>query len=332
MRRSKKNLYLVAFIFSLLLHFSSAIVVYFKPTPRLTSNTIEITVAEPEKKRTFKNENMKDNAKQIVEQSDRRINDEKDVNAKYLSRFDQKVVQETKAVQNGKFQNDAKQGPAPKNSTTKSEQAHLNEKNAPKTIATHSKAPTMQDAEGLPTLAALKPQFHWDKPEVGLPNPGPVSQTDDHLKDVETGPQTLLSSREFVYYSYYSRIKDRLRIFWEPKIKEKVTRIFMSGRHIASNEDKITRLVITLDEMGKLIRVQVLGESGLKDLDDAAIEAFQQAAPFPNPPTGIVDKDRTIKIRWDFILEANSGIFQPGHSVAGNDSIPTRAAAPPTGD
>ena len=321
MRRWQKNLYLMAFLVSLMLHFGSAIVVYFRPPPRTLHAPIEITIVDPNKNHPNQIENLKNDARQIVEQSEKRINDEKDPKAKFLSRFDQRVAHETRAVQTGKFQNDAKQGAAPKNAATKSEQLHPNQKNAPKTVATKARPTTFDNVDGLPTLAALKPQFHWDKPEVGLPNPGPVSQTDDHLKDIETGPQTLLSSREFLYYSYYTRIKDRLRIFWEPKIKEKVSRIFLAGRHIASNEEKITRLVITLDEGGKLIRVQVLGESGLKDLDDAAVEAFQQAAPFPNPPSGIVDKDKTIKIRWDFILEAGSSVYQIDKKImASNDS------------
>ena len=45
------------------------------------------------------------------------------------------------------------------------------------------------------------------------------------LKDVDEGPQTILNTREFVYYSYYSRIKSKLQQFWEPKIKEKMTHI-----------------------------------------------------------------------------------------------------------
>jgi TonB family protein len=97
-----------------------------------------------------------------------------------------------------------------------------------------------------------------------------------------------------------------------------VNRLFMSGRHIASNEEKITKLVITLDNKGVLIKVQVMGSTGLQDLDDAAVEAFQLAAPFPNPPKGIVDADGTIKIRWDFILEANNSILNHKHSVAFN--------------
>jgi protein TonB len=54
----------------------------------------------------------------------------------------------------------------------------------------------------------------------------------------------------------------------------------------------------------------VVGPSGLTDLDDAAVEAFRAAAPFPNPPNGIVEGDGLIRIRWDFILEAR--LDRPG--------------------
>jgi protein TonB len=251
-------------------------------------------------------------ATQIVEQSEKQINKEVDEKAKYLSRFNQKVVRETKAAHSGKFQNESHQGPAPKaeqNQMTQNAQPQQTP-TAQKLLNPKSQKPSSTSESGLPKLANLMPKFEWNKARSGVENPGPVSQTDDHLKDVQTGAETILSSREFVYYAYYSRIKDRLRLYWEPKIKEKMNRIFASGRKIASEEDRITKLVIVLDQAGKLIKVQVLSESGLKDLDDAAIEAFQAAAPFPNPPKGIIESDGTIKIRWDFVIEAQNDLFK----------------------
>lgn len=262
--------------------------------PIQKNESIEITIIDP----TAPKEVVPNNAKQIVEQEDKQINDEIDANAKFLSRFNQKVTEETKARKSGAFRNATGEGVAKKTQTQKAPQ-EVHPEVAKKTVP----AQEIDHKGGLPTLSQLKPRFEWEKVEVGVANPGVESQSDDHLKEVKEGPQTLLSSREFVYYSYYARIKDRLRMFWEPKIKDKIRKIFMSGRHIAS-ESRTTSLVITLDRGGKLVRVQVLGESGLKDLDDAAIEAFQAAAPFPNPPQGIIESDGTIKIRWDFVLEA----------------------------
>jgi protein TonB len=293
---------------------SAGLTIFLKRSFNTTKDkSVEVVIVDKNSKDDFKN-----NAKQIVEQSEKRINDEIDEKAKYLSRYNQRVAEQTKAQNNGKFQNDAKMGEAKKNvANQKVQETPKVTANTPKTKQRALKAYPDGDIP-LPKLADLKPQFHWDKVPAGVENPGPQSQTDDFLKDLKTGPQTLLTSREFVYYSYYSRIKERLRLFWEPKIKEKVTRILASGRHIASNEEKITKLIITLDKNGVLIRVQVLGASGLQDLDDAAIEAFQSAAPFPNPPTGIIETDGTIKIRWDFILEANSDLLRVGQDMAVN--------------
>ena len=130
-----------------------------------------------------------------------------------------------------------------------------------------------------------------------------VSQNDDYLKDVVAGAETLLKTREFVYYSYYNRIKKKLKQHWEPRIQEKIVKILRKGRKIASVNDKITHLVITLDEHGELKRIQVKQASGYNDLDDAAIEAFRAAAPFPNPPKGIVTGRGEVQIPWSFVLE-----------------------------
>jgi protein TonB len=82
-----------------------------------------------------------------------------------------------------------------------------------------------------------------------------------------------------------------------------MTNLFQQGRSIASARDRITKLLIVLNPAGTLVNVQVLSDSGVRDLDDAAIEAFRAAAPFPNPPKGIIETDGTVKIRWDFVLE-----------------------------
>jgi TonB family protein len=124
------------------------------------------------------------------------------------------------------------------------------------------------------------------------------------LKDIQSGEQTVLNTREFRYYTYYSRIRRQLSHHWEPKVKEKLSRIFRQGRRIASDKDHITKLLIILNPQGELVKVQVVGASGVHDLDDAATEAFRSAAPFPNPPAGIVESDGYVKIRWDFVLES----------------------------
>jgi TonB family protein len=262
--------------------------------------------------------------KQIVETDKTRINDEIDPKAKFLSQFNQRVIKETRAAKTGKFTNDAGQGrqqaaaaPPKTPETSESEKDELkpsdNSEAASDLIQSESKTYESGDVAVAPRKGLQKFNPTFRKLPV-VPDPtaeqkatgdgNEVSRTDDHLKDIPTGMQTMLSTREFVYYSYYNRIKDKLRQYWEPKIKEKFEKTIREGRQIASEGDKITKVVIILNEKGTLIGVQILSASGVVDLDDAAVEAFRAAAPFPNPPKGIVEEDGTIKIRWDFVLEA----------------------------
>src|SRR5690606_36598685 len=142
----------------------------------------------------------------------------------------------------------------------------------------------------LPSLKKLTPSFQANHVSKNLgdgPSDLAQSQSDDHLKNVKSGLQTLRSTREFVYYSYYSRIKDQIRQHWEPSVREKVKVIYKQGRNIASARYRVTQVIVVLDKNGDLIRVDVLSNRGVVDIDEAAVEAFEHAAPFPNPPQGM---------------------------------------------
>jgi protein TonB len=252
--------------------------------PHRENQDVEITYTDPNAKHL-------EVLKQIVEQKDR-LNEDKDDKAKYLSKFDQKVIKETKAQNTGAFNNTVAGGAAGQPEQAK-KQARKDNKKA-------------NEKGELPSLKDLSPTFAPtpQTAEQQAPRPGEEARTDDYLKDVQKGLQTILSTREFVYFSYYSRIKEQISQYWEPSVREKVKIIYRQGRTIASAHDRVTQLLIVLDRNGNLIRVEILGHSGVLDLDDAAVSAFQSAAPFPNPPKGMIEGDGTIKIRWDFILES----------------------------
>ncbi len=231
---------------------------------------------------------------QIVEQQ-KRLNEEKDEDSRFLSAFDQQVLKQTRAERSGQFKNTAKGG-------HKDEGQKDGDK---KEKAEVDKRVRKREKGELPDLKDLAPKFALNPGPKGLTvDNGDPSQTDDYLKDVQSGLQTLLSTREFIYYSYYNRIKEALRQHWEPNVREKVKIIYRKGRNIASAKDRVTQVLVTLDSTGELIKIEVISRSGVESLDEAATEAFKSAAPFPNPPSGMVEKDGTIKIRWDFVLEA----------------------------
>lgn len=132
--------------------------------------------------------------------------------------------------------------------------------------------------------------------------PGDNSPT-EYIKGFEHSDRTVLNTKEFVYYGYFKRIKDRLDVVWGDLLKAQVDRVYRMGRSIASDMDHTTRLVVVLDPRGEIKNVQLVEPSGTTDLDDTAIKAFNKAGPFPNPPKGIVEADGFIRIHWDFVLK-----------------------------
>lgn len=276
-----------ALIFSIVLHLVILLllVIQEKKKQELADQAIEVKWVDLE---TLEEMEL-DKKAQIVQQDDKSVNEaipEKDYK---LSKNNQDVAKETKAEKNGEFQNRKNRVEAPQKKPTPQVAV------SPKQKLLNQLKPSLFDSQYSAAKIAPPP-----KPAL---TGAEVSQNDDYLKDVAAGAETLLKTREFVYYSYYNRIKSKLRQHWEPRIKKKIVKILRKGRRIASTNDKITRLVITLDENGELKRIQVKNASGYNDLDDAAIEAFRAAAPFPNPPQGIITKSREVEIPWDFVLE-----------------------------
>jgi TonB family protein len=289
-KRRKFSPIVVFFIISILTHVSIFLSILLSKEPaRLTPpEIVEVNYIEPPPPTPKAPPPV---VHQIVEQKER-LNDEKDKDAKYLSQFDQKVIKETRTENSGKFNNTVAGGASPSR-----------QKNA----KDEKKQTKSAEEKGeLPTLRDLSPQFSPTQGDTAKPaeTAGEAPATDDYLKDVQKGIQTILSTREFVYYSYYARIKAQISKYWEPNVRERVKIIYRTGRSIASAHDRVTQLLIVLNSEGELIRVEVLGQSGVQDLDNAAVEAFRSAAPFPNPPKGMIEKDGTVKIRWDFILES----------------------------
>ncbi|QDK36482.1 TonB family protein [Bdellovibrio sp. NC01] len=255
-------------------------------------------------------------ANQIVEQNENSVNEKEPVDSRFLSAKNQVVTKQTIAVDKGQFQNLKKAAPpksGPKGDGKVKEQAKES------TEATHERV-AKDLFKSFDPSEALERQKKRDQAQAakeagqGLGNGdgsevakdgADASRTNDYIKDVDQGLETMLNTREFKYYSYYNRIRRQLAQHWEGRVRDKLSKMFKEGRNPASTgQDRVTKLMIVLNDKGTLVRVQVLMDSGVQDLDDAAIDAFRAAAPFPNPPKGIIEGDGTVKIRWDFVLES----------------------------
>ncbi len=256
---------------------------------------------------------------QLVEQKIQNPQDKAPKEAKFLSKNNQKVEKETQAKRTGKFNESDSQNPY--SAPTQASPSILQKPNPqqlakqpppqarPKTASTQT--PTKNNPLGL-----LGIEENWTQPQfkpkqltsglqapgsAGSPNLGP-SQSEDFLPDTEKGSSTRLNSKKFVYYGYFMRIRDQLRGHWNPKVRYKVRLLHRQGRQVALESDKMTSVRVTLDPGGFVKKIELLKSSGIPDFDDAALTAFRDASPFPNPPKGL-SKDTKIQFFWDFVVQ-----------------------------
>jgi TonB family protein len=124
--------------------------------------------------------------------------------------------------------------------------------------------------------------------------------SNDHIRDVPKGEETLLNSKEFRYATFFNRVKRGVSDHWNPG--EVYLRHDPYG-NIYGVKDRYTVLNVVLDSEGKLSDVSVARSSGVGFLDDEAISAFQLASPFPNPPHGLLENDGLIRFQFGFFFE-----------------------------
>jgi protein TonB len=130
-----------------------------------------------------------------------------------------------------------------------------------------------------------------------------LSATNDYVEEVALGDFTHLNTVEYKHYGFFHRIRQKLEQFWGNTLHEKANTIFRSGRRLPASENLITSLQVTLNTQGEIIGVKIMGTSGVKELDDAAIESFNKAGPFPNPPQDLLVNGKAT-IEWGFVVNS----------------------------
>ena len=298
----QRSKFTIGIIFSLLLHALLIVVAItiakFQPPKQATPNTVFVDLpTTPSAKFPNFAQAEKEKAKQIAE-SEKADNKTPSKDAKYLGERSQTVAQETKAKRVDTFRKGSTA-----NETKAGKGLSFKDLAEPSNTRIFS-PPTKLEAEGY-----RKEQERIAKNEAGgdgrpLNEAQDSSSTNDYLKDVKEGDRTLLNTKEFIYFGYYQRIKRSLEVAWTSKLRNTLDSYGIGGRQLANNNNYVTGLIVVLDRAGRVTGVQVLQRSGAKDLDQAAIDAFNQAGPFPDPPSSLVDEKGEIHIRWDFILQS----------------------------
>lgn len=149
--------------------------------------------------------------------------------------------------------------------------------------ADQSPPPSMSDSlELTPSLAAMSDAVGG----TGL----------DNLGDLNEGERTLLTTARWLHAPFFQRVKRQVEQYWHPDV---AFRHHDPGGHVYGYRDRETVVRVVLNAEGVLETLYVLRASGAQFLDDEALQAIEQAAPFPNPPRGLVD-ERTQQIVFTF--------------------------------
>ena len=141
-----------------------------------------------------------------------------------------------------------------------------------------------------------------------------LSQTIDFLPRVAPGSHTLLNTKEFTYYSYFSRMNEQLYWRWVQYFRKEMP-ISLIKRNGKKSRQKLfsTGLYVHLSPQGEVQDIRITKSSGAEDIDSAALHAFLSAEPFPNPPKGLIEEDGYIHVKQNFHLyvgpSANDNLF-----------------------
>lgn len=112
---------------------------------------------------------------------------------------------------------------------------------------------------------------------AGAPN-------NDLLKE-DRGESVSLNSKEFKYAGYLNQIRRLVNFYWQQNLDNLPSTIRLSK----SSYTTVVNVTIAAD--GTLDACLVASESGSPPLDNAVVEAFKIAGPFPPPPDGLVESD-----------------------------------------
>ncbi|HET6585958.1 MAG TPA: hypothetical protein VFG69_21020 [Nannocystaceae bacterium] len=136
-----------------------------------------------------------------------------------------------------------------------------------------------------------------------LGQPGSFDDLDD---SIEEGNETILNSKRWKFASFFNRVRNGVANHWHPEV---VHAARDPDGTVYGTKTRRTKLVISLNADGSLhgVHFDAGGESGVDYLDEEAIRAVRAAAPFANPPPGLVGKNGKIEFGFGFIFEIHGG-------------------------
>lgn len=128
------------------------------------------------------------------------------------------------------------------------------------------------------------------------------STVGEFIPGIKEGAFTALNTDRYAFYTFFARINEQVRSRWIRNLRAFTESLTEKELSKFAGRDWITEVDIQLDREGDVVRALIMRSSGSSDLDQAAILAFQDAAPFANPPRELVEEDGLIHLRYGILV------------------------------
>ncbi len=230
---------------------------------------------------------------------------EKPVESDYLAEFDERVEEETRTA---KVEINPEVLSREYSDEQKAEQADVEDVN----VEEDSTGATVGNDRFDPTtdgsLAAVPSPWAVTN-QLGPEAPVKSSQTQaelmgapqNDLLDEERGDVVSLNTTRYPWDGYMKRIRRQVNFWWQQNLDNLPSSVRLT------QSSYTTEVEVILNADGVLEVIEVTEESGVGEIDDAVVRAFQVAGPFDNPPEGLIQKDGRVYLP-DFEFTVRLGV------------------------
>ncbi len=257
---------------SLLVHFGAygLLSVYMEQSSKKTE-AIEVVIRDDSNTRTFLPSKPEDKA----------VPKEESKNSKFFSERPTSFKKETVAQNLGDFRNSQARRGSQGDQTQKQTQQERS-------------TPSATSDSGI--LQNLLP-----KNESQASQESRQSAVNFQVPNLSKGEFTFLNSDFSTYASFYNRITPKIIYNWGNNIED--IAMFPHMREKLRGKLKwVTRVELILDRKGHFVDAMIVNSSGSTELDHAVQDALKNAGPYLNPPTGMIEKDGTVRINGEFTV------------------------------
>ncbi len=119
-------------------------------------------------------------------------------------------------------------------------------------------------------------------------------------ENAEVGSITALNGQSLQFYAFNSRIQGAIVNRWTQNLRFYQSRWGNNDIEKLNGRTWSTLVEIILDSNGYYKDFILYRSSGVDEIDAAAIKVFKSISYFPNPPRDMVEKDGTVRLKYNF--------------------------------